>query len=132
MLAMRRHRADDPGRMTLRFLSPQTGGVACDVSLLDLLSEFIDASADTVHLMTGNQSTDLEWSVHCDYLRALQRLGHETLARHDERVPAPAPALAVVSGLNLALTRGWTAALLIVRSPARAAQALHPAAIGGR
>ena len=132
MLAMRRHRADDPGRMTLRFLSPQTGGVACDGSVLDLLSEFIDANADTVHLMTGNERTELEWSVHCDYLRALQRLGHETLARHHERVPAPPLAVVVVSGLNLALCRGWTAALLIVRSPARAAQALHPTAIGQR
>ena len=34
--------------MTLTFLSPQTAAVACDVSLLDLLSEVIDANADTV------------------------------------------------------------------------------------
>jgi hypothetical protein len=103
--------------MTLRFLSPQTDAVACDVGLLDLLSEFIDANADTVDLMTGRQRTELEWSAHCDYLRALQRLGHETLARHDRRMPAAPVALAVVSGVNSALTRGWTAALLILRSP---------------
>ena len=103
--------------MTLRFLSPQTGAVACDVGLLDLLSEFIDANADTVDLMTGRQRTELEWSAQCDYLRALQRLGHETLARHDQRMPAHPPARAVVSGVNSALTRGWTAALLILRSP---------------
>ena len=115
--------------MTLRFLSPQTAAVARDVSLLDLLSEFIDANADTVCLITGDQRTELEWLAHCDYLRALQRLGHETLARHDQRVPASPLALAVVSGLGTALTGGWTAALLILRGPARAAHALRPAPI---
>ena len=112
--------------MTLRFLSPQTAAVARDVGLLDLLSEFIDANADTVDVMTGNHRTELEWSAHCDYLRALQRLGHETLARHDRRMPAPPLGLALVSELNSALTRSWTAALLIFRSPVRAAQTLHP------
>ena len=111
---------------TLRFFPPESGAVACDVSLLDVLSEFIDANADTVYLMTGSQRTELEWSAHCDYLRALQRLGHQTLARHDHRVAAPPVALVAVSGLNSALSRGWTAAHLIIRSPARAAQALHP------
>ena len=123
---MRRHRSDDRGRMTLRSLSRQAGAVAHDVGLLDLLSEFIDANADTVDLMTGEHRTELEWSAHCDYLRALQRLGHETLARQDQRMLAPPLALALVSELNSALTRGWTAALLIIRSPARAAQTLHP------
>ena len=61
------------------------------------------------------------------YLRALQRLGHETLAHHDQRMPAPSLALVVVSGLGTALTRGWTAALLVSRGPARAAHALRPA-----
>jgi hypothetical protein len=37
--------------MKLGFLSPQTATVARDVSLLDLLSEFIDANADTVCLI---------------------------------------------------------------------------------
>jgi hypothetical protein len=111
---------------TLRFFSPQSGAVACDVSLLDVLSEFIDANADTVYLMTGNQETEFEWSAHCDYLRALQRVGHHTLARHGQRMAAPPLALVAVSGLNSALSRGWTAAHFIIRSPARAAQVLHP------
>ena len=111
--------------MTARFFSPQSGAVARDVTPLDVLSEFIDANADTVHLMTGSQPTELEWSAHCDYLRALQRVGHQTLARHDQRMAAPPLALVAVSGLNSALSRGWTAAHLIIRSPARAAQALH-------
>jgi len=77
--------------MTLRFLSPQTAAIARDVSLLDLLSELIDANADTVCLITGARRTELEWLAHCDYLRALQRLGHETLAHHDRRVPGSRP-----------------------------------------
>jgi hypothetical protein len=116
------------GRMTVRFLSAQTGVEACDVNLLDLLSEFVDANADTVDLMTRKPRTELEWSVHCDYLRGLQRLGHETLVRHDQFRPAPPLALAVAMGLNSALARSWTAALFILRSPpARAAQALRVA-----
>ena len=61
---------------------------------------------------------------HCDYLRALQRLGHETLAHHDQQMPAPPLALTVVSGLNMAFNRAWTTALVILRGRARAAQAL--------
>ena len=51
------------------------------------------------------------------------------LARHDQRVPASPLALAVVSGLGTALTGGWTAALLILRGPGRAAHALRPTPI---
>ena len=79
---LERRQADDRGRMKLGFLSPQTAAVERDVSLLDLLSELIDANADTVQLITGDKRTELEWLAHCDYLRALQRLGHETLAHH--------------------------------------------------
>jgi hypothetical protein len=76
--------------------------------------------------MTGKRRSELERSAHCDYLRALQRLGHEMLARHDQRIPAPALPLALVSELGSALTRGWTATLVIFHSPARAAQTFHP------
>ena len=86
--------------MKLGFLSSQTAAVVRDVSLLDLLSEFIDANADTVQLITGDQGTELEWLAHCDYLRALQRLGRETLAHRDQLMPAPPLALVVVSGLS--------------------------------
>jgi hypothetical protein len=113
---------------TCWFLSPQTVAVARDCSLLDLLSELIDANADTVQLITSDQRTELKWLAQCDYLRALQRLGHETLAHHNERMPAPSLALVVVSGLDTALTRGWTTALLVLRSPARTAHALRPIA----
>jgi len=132
VLAMRTRQADDRGRMTLRFLSPQTAAVACHGTLLDLLSEFVDANAETVDLMTGDGRAGLEWLAHCDYLRALQRLGHETLAHHDQRLPASPRALAVVPGLDRALTQGRAAALLIMRAPARAAHALCPTPIAQR
>ena len=110
--------------MILGFLSHQTPAVAPDGNLLDLLSELIDAHADTVQFVMREERTELEWLAHCDYLRALQRLGHETLAHHDQSSPAPPPALAVMSSLHPALTRGWTAALVGVRGVARAVHAL--------
>jgi len=121
---MRKHSADDPGEMMPEFLSHQTAPVARDGNLLDLLSELIEAHADTVHLVTGDQRTELQWLAHCNYLRALQRLGHETLAHHHQRSPAPPLALAVASSLNPAVTRGWTAALVILRGLAGAVHAL--------
>lgn len=117
--------------MKLGILSPQTAAVARDVSLLGLLSEFIDANADTVQLIMGDQRTELEWLAHCDYLRGLQRLGHETLAHHDQRMPAPPLVLVAVSALDTALTRGCTAALFVLLGPARAAQALRLSSPGG-
>ena len=42
-------------------------------------------------LITGDQRTELECLAHCDYLRALQRLEHETLARDDQRGPGSRP-----------------------------------------
>jgi hypothetical protein len=110
--------------MKLGFVWPQTAASARSAGLLELLSEFIDANADTVHLITGDERTELEWLAHRDYLRALQRLGHETLAHHDQHMPAPPLALTVLSGLNTAFNRAWTTALVILSGPARAAQAL--------
>jgi hypothetical protein len=110
--------------MIPEFLSHQTPAVAPKSHLLDLLSELIDAHADTVQLVNADQRTGLEWSAHCDYLRALQRLGHETLAHHDQRSTPPPPARAVPSGLHPALSHGWTAALAGVRAVARAVHAL--------
>ena len=106
--------------------------VARDVSLLHLLSELIDANADTVHLVTAERRTELEWLAHCDYLRALQRLGHETLARHEQLMPPSPLALVVVLGLSGALTQGWAAAVLILGAPSRAARGLRPIATAKR
>ena len=129
-LAMRGSRADDCGHMKPGLPSLQTAAVVGDGDLLELLSEFVDAHADTVQLILSEQPTELAWLAHCDYLRALQRLGNETLAHHDQRRPAPfAPT--VVSGLNTALSRGWRSALVVLRAPGRAAR-WRPAPIAQR
>jgi hypothetical protein len=94
----------------LGFLSDQRAPVGRDGGLLTLLSELTDAHADTVQLVVGGQPTELEWRAHCDYLRALQRLGYETLARHDQHSTAPHVGLDLVSGLIAARNRSWEAA----------------------
>jgi hypothetical protein len=49
-----------------------------------LVEELTDAHEDTVLLAT-RRATALEWQVHLDYLRAMQRVAHETLAVHELR-----------------------------------------------
>jgi hypothetical protein len=44
-----------------------------------LVYELLDAQLDTERLVYG-LSTDLRWRAHLDYLRDLQRTGHEILA----------------------------------------------------
>jgi hypothetical protein len=44
-----------------------------------LVYELLDAHLDTERLVYG-LSTDLRWRAHLDYLRDLQRTGHEILA----------------------------------------------------
>lgn len=129
-LAIRRRRANDCGHMKPGLPTLQTAAVAGDGDLLELLSELVDAHVDTIQLILSEQPTEFAWLAHCDYLRALQRLGNETLAHHDQRRPAPfAPT--VVSGLNTALSRGWTSALVVLRAPGRAAR-WRPAPIAQR
>lgn len=48
--------------------------------LARLVYELLDAHADTDRLMRG-PSTELAWRAHHDYLRDLQRIGREVLAR---------------------------------------------------
>ena len=48
--------------------------------LADLVYELLDAHADTICLASDIRE-DLAWAAHVDYLRALQRVGHEALAR---------------------------------------------------
>lgn len=62
-------------------LTPTTGNRAA--MLERLVEELTAAHEDTVLLATG-PATGLEWQVHLDYLRAMQRLARESLARmHD-------------------------------------------------
>jgi hypothetical protein len=49
-----------------------------------LVDELTEALEETVRLATGG-AAPLEWDVHLDYLRAMQRVARETLA-----VPASA------------------------------------------
>jgi len=53
-----------------------------EVEVRELLSELVDAHADTVQLASG-PATDVAWSAHCDYLRDLKRLAQEALACMD-------------------------------------------------
>ncbi len=51
-----------------------------DSALLDLVSELLDAHGDTVRLAL-ERPDDPRWQAHVGYLRDLQRLGKETVAR---------------------------------------------------
>ena len=121
---MQTRQADDHRQMNPGFLSPHAAAPGRNGDLLDLMGELIDAHSDTVQLITGDEPTELAWLAHCDYLRALQRLWHETLACHDQHRPAPPFGLAIAVGLTTAVTRGWTAARVVLRGPARAARTL--------
>jgi hypothetical protein len=48
--------------------------------LARLVYELLDAHADTDRLARA-QSTELQWEAHLEYLRDLQRVGREILAR---------------------------------------------------
>ena len=49
-------------------------------ALVALTYELLDAHADTARLV-GDEASDAEWQNHLAYLRDLQRVGRETLAR---------------------------------------------------
>jgi hypothetical protein len=49
-------------------------------ALAELAYELLDAHTDTAQLADG-LSYDPSWAAHLDYLRALQRMGREMLAR---------------------------------------------------
>jgi len=61
-----------------------------DPQLVELLYELLDAHDDTARL-AGAVADDLRWEAHLDYLRALQRVARETLARHEPQPRAVAP-----------------------------------------
>ena len=55
-----------------------------------LIYELLDAHDDTVRLGDARES-DLRWRAHLDYLRRLQRVGREALARTTADDAAHAP-----------------------------------------
>jgi hypothetical protein len=72
-------------------LNPNATGATTAEYLADLVCELLDAHADTILLATAEESQALldevgAWTAHMDYLRDLQRVGHEALAH----IPAPA------------------------------------------
>ncbi len=48
--------------------------------ITELVYELLDAHADTIGLARGLDA-DPDWGAHLDYLRDLQRIGREALAR---------------------------------------------------
>jgi len=50
------------------------------ISIEQLVYELLDAHSDTLELAADLPQTP-EWEVHCGYLRDLQRVGRERLAR---------------------------------------------------
>ena len=61
-------------------LEPDTRGATPVDHLSGLLYELLDAHVDTLKL-AGELEADRSWAAHLDYLRDLQRVGRETLAR---------------------------------------------------
>jgi hypothetical protein len=63
----------------MSMLNPNSAGTAVTTELLtDLVYELLDAHCDTICLA---DDADEEWAAHLSYLRDLQRVGLETLAR---------------------------------------------------
>jgi hypothetical protein len=62
-------------------LNPNPAGTTTTAELLtDLVYELLDAHCDTVCL--AREADDaVAWAAHLEYLRDLQRIGRETLAR---------------------------------------------------
>ena len=60
----------------------RTAARAASELLSELVYELLDAHSDTVALMDEGPDGP-GWEAHLDYLRCLQRVGRETLARVD-------------------------------------------------
>lgn len=61
-------------------LDADTRGATPTEYLSGLLYELLDAHVDTMKLAGGLEENQ-SWAAHLDYLRDLQRVGRETLAR---------------------------------------------------
>jgi hypothetical protein len=70
-----------PARTVRRSPSPPAdGGYEAVAALVALTYELLDAHADTAQL-AADDATGSEWRKHLAYLRDLQRVGRESLAR---------------------------------------------------
>jgi hypothetical protein len=61
-------------------IDADTGRTGATDHLSRLLYELLDAHIDTIAL-ADSLSGDVRWAAHLDYLRDLQRVGREALAR---------------------------------------------------
>ena len=61
-------------------IDADASGTSTTDHLSRLLYELLDAHIDTINLV-GASSNNERWAAHLDYLRDLQRVGRETLAR---------------------------------------------------
>ena len=61
-------------------LDANQSGVTAGGSVTELVYELLDAHLDTLRL-ARDLDVDLAWAAHLEYLRDLQRVGRETLAR---------------------------------------------------
>jgi hypothetical protein len=62
-------------------LNPNSAGTEATTELLtDLVYELLDAHCDTISLVDETDD-GVVWAAHLSYLRDLQRVGRETLAR---------------------------------------------------
>ena len=64
-------------------LNAKESWAAASDELVELLYELLDAHADTMALAKA-LVVDEDWAAHLDYLRGLQRVGREALARMPE------------------------------------------------
>jgi len=61
-------------------IDADASGTSANEVLSGLLYELLDAHLDTLKLAVSLDESQ-EWAAHLDYLRDLQRVGRETLAR---------------------------------------------------
>lgn len=61
-------------------IEADTSGTTPTDRLSSLLYELLDAHVDTIKL-AGELEHEQSWAAHLDYLRDLQRIGREALAR---------------------------------------------------
>jgi hypothetical protein len=69
-----------PGKGRRAVIDADTNGATTTNHVNRLLYELLDAHIDTIKLADG-LSENQRWAAHLDYLRDLQRVGRETLAR---------------------------------------------------
>lgn len=61
-------------------IDADSSGTSTSEHISGLLYELLDAHVDTIKL-AGSLAENQCWAAHLDYLRDLQRVGRETLAR---------------------------------------------------